>query len=114
MEHYGSRFTNSIYNLHNWWLEILVGSGVVVTFFVLRTWIDYYKQLIAEVKRRGLANSNKIIIGGLLSIGGVYAVGCISPSSLYSSEWPWFLLALFFLGKSVITEYGKEEIAYEH
>ena len=114
MEHYGSRFTNSIYNLHNWWLEILVGSGVVVTVLVLRTWIDYYKQLIAEVKRRELANSNKIIIGGLLSIGGVYAVGCISPSSLYSSEWPWLLLALFFLGKSVITEYGKEEIAYEH
>ena len=109
MEHYGTRFTNYIYNLHNWWLEILVGSGVIVTFYVLYTWFYYYKQLIVEFRMRGLSNYNRLILSGLMSVGGVYAVGCISPSSLYSSEWPWFLLALFFLGKSVFIEYGKEE-----
>ncbi len=92
MEHYGTQFTNYIYNLHNWWLEILVGSGVIVFVTVLIAWGSTYKKLIFKY----IAGYRRNVICTLITFGVTFALGCISPSSLYSSEWPWLLLALFF------------------
>ena len=92
MEHYGTRFTNNIFNIHNWWIEILVGSGTVMFILVAAAWIITYKNLIHKY----IIGYRRNFICTMITFGIVYGVGCISPSTLYSSEWPWMLLALFF------------------
>lgn len=99
MTNYGTRYTNNIPNLHNWWLEILVGSGTVIATVVLVTWIQYYMNLISAYKSNRKQDTMWYITCGTISFGVVFAIGCISPSSLFSSEWPWALLAVFFLLK---------------
>lgn len=100
MTNYGTRYTNNIPNLHNWWLEILVGSGSVIAIVVVVTWVRYYINLISAYISSKARNAEWYIICGIISFGVVFAIGCISPSSLFSSEWPWGLLAVFFLAYS--------------
>ena len=102
MTNYGTRFTNNIPNLHNWWLEILVGSGTVIAAIVAVTWIKYYIKLIKAYRSDKTRNEARYIICGAISFGVVFAIGCISPSTLYSFEWPWALLAVFFLAQRVV------------
>lgn len=97
MTNYGTRFTNNIPNLHNWWLEILVGSGTLIAVVVAVTWVRYYIKLISAYRSNKIRNDAWYIICGTISFGVVFAIGCISPSTLFSAEWPWALLAVFFL-----------------
>lgn len=92
MQNYGTRFTNHVNNLHNWWIEILVGSGVVVFAAVIIAWLSSYRKLILKY----ISGYNRNAVSVLISFGIVYAIGCIAPSTLYSAEWPWFMLGLYF------------------
>lgn len=92
MKNYGTRFTNHVNNIHNWWIEILVSSGVVVFGAVIVAWLATYRKLIMKY----LSGFNRNAISALIAFGIAFAIGCISPSTLYMAEWPWFMLGLFF------------------
>lgn len=95
MENYGTRFTNNVKPLHNWWLEILVTSGVLITIMMIIVWFKTYKKLIKNY----ISSDKKEAIksAALIAWGISFAIACIAPSSLYKMEWPWILLGLFFL-----------------
>lgn len=80
MINYGTRYTDNIPNLHNWWLEILVGSGTIIAIVVVIAWIKYYINLITVYRNINTRNTVLHIICGTISFGIVFAIGCISPS----------------------------------
>lgn len=97
MENYGLRFTNNIKPLHNWWLEILVSSGIVVTFFMLLTWCTYYVNIFTSYINSNSNYKKKLLKVNIMIIGIAFTVASIAPSSLYKMEWPWVLLGVFFM-----------------
>lgn len=104
MENYATRDTNGIKPLHNWWLEILVTSGIGIMGLMIYTWIVYYIQLIKSFLNQKLKKRVRIQLVAVIALGVVYAIACISPSSLYKVEWPWAILSIFFLLKNWIKD----------
>ena len=102
MENYGERFTNNTKPLHNWWLEVAVSSGLIISILMIRVWIKYYIDLFKLYISKNKKKNELLIISLVMSMGLVYAIVCISPSSLYKIEWPWALLSIFFLMKKII------------
>jgi teichuronic acid biosynthesis protein TuaE len=89
-----------IVNLHNWWMEILVSSGVVV--FIAYVALYLYNTVFLW-KRIQITNGPKLfwlncVFTGL-SIG--FIISSIGPSSLIGCEWLWPLMALTFKATSI-------------
>ncbi len=91
--HYATRFTNNIGQMHNWWLEALVGSGTVIFILVVAAWLITYRKLIQQY----ILGTRRNLTATLITFGIIFGVGCVSPSTLYHSEWAWAMLAIFFL-----------------
>lgn len=76
--------------LHNWWLEILASSGFI--FFI--GYIKYYYGLFKSFtlrKKHILIISEKRIAMVLSSFLLSFAAGCLSCSTLFTSEVFWFV-----------------------
>ena len=91
-----------IVNLHNWWMEILVSSGVVV--FIAYVALYLYNTVFLW-KRIQITNGSKLfwlncIFTGL-SLG--FVISSVGPSSLIGCEWLWPLMALTFKCSSINT-----------
>mgnify|MGYP000865788832 CR=1 FL=1 len=93
--------TSGIVNMHNWWMEILTGYGIIVfvlyiTFYALLTRNSYMKY------KNALTKTDKTIsLCFLCSLIG-YIIGGMSSSSNLSSEWLWVFWSI------VITYQGLE------
>lgn len=88
MINYGELYTGGIINMHNWWLEILVGYGIVI--FIL--YCIFYIKLIKDLKKKFIISQDKADLSislGFISIISGYIVASISSSSNISSEWIW-------------------------
>lgn len=102
IEHFSTRSTSGIVNLHNWWLEILVEFGVVI--FVGYVALCIY---IAIHLWRSTGRSNtpatRDISGAILCSFVAFTVGSISASSILSSEWLWvfFGVAIAFITRTL-------------
>jgi teichuronic acid biosynthesis protein TuaE len=104
VEHYMEMKRNldlgGIVNLHNWWMEILVSSGVLV--FLIYIFI-YIRNIFILFKKIKLLNGihifwlNCIFTG--LSLG--FIISSIGPSSLIGCEWLWPLMALTYKCSSI-------------
>lgn len=81
-------YVGSIRNIHNWWMEILVGYGIVV--FAGYVWI-YFK--MAKALYYSYVNSKDRFIEStslaLLSIMTAFIITSVSSSSNISTEWLW-------------------------
>ncbi|MBZ2174077.1 O-antigen ligase family protein [Schnuerera sp. xch1] len=81
-------YVGSIRNMHNWWVEILVGYGIVV--FTGYIWV-YFKMAKAlyyshiNTKDRFIKNTSLV----LLSIMTAFIITSVSSSSNISTEWLW-------------------------
>ena len=78
----------SIRNMHNWWMEILVGYGLIIFIGYIFVYYKKFKVLYHSYKN----TNNKFIKNtsiGLLSIMGSFVVSSISSSSLLPSQWLW-------------------------
>lgn len=78
----------TIENIHNWWMEILVGYGVIVFIGYVLIYVKMAKRLY-----HSYLNNNNIFIKntslGLLSIMAAFVVTSISSSSNIPTEWLW-------------------------
>jgi len=77
-----------IRNMHNWWMEILVGYGMIIFIGYIFVYYKKFKVLYHSYKNI----DNKFIKNtsiGLLSIMGSFVVSSISSSSLLPSQWLW-------------------------
>lgn len=93
MVNYGTYYTDGVANIHNWWMEILTGYGVVI--FVM--YITFYLKLFSSMYRRYRTSKDKtditISLGIMCSMAG-FVIGSISSSSNISSEWLWVFWAI--------------------
>lgn len=105
MENYGTYYTGGIVNIHNWWMEILTGYGIVI--FVL--YITFYLRLFRSLYRKYRTTKDKknmTISLALMCCMAGFVIGSISSSSNISSEWLWvfWAVAIAFQGISTIIE----------
>jgi teichuronic acid biosynthesis protein TuaE len=89
-----------IVNLHNWWMEILVSSGILVFIFYIAIYIKNTMKLYKGIK---LVNGKDQYwlncIFTALSFG--FVISSTGPSSLIGCEWIWPLMALTFKCSSI-------------
>ena len=80
--------TNGIINMHNWWLEIIVGYGLLI--FIM--YLVFYIKLFKSVYRIFKYSRNEIDISislGIMCFMVGYVIGSVSSSSNVNSEWLW-------------------------
>lgn len=89
----GSYFTGEITNIHNWWMEILVSSGIFIFIFYIFVYIKsmiriYYLSLTKKDKEiRDIATF-------FLCFLGAFIISAIGSSSLMIAEWFWPIMAV--------------------
>jgi teichuronic acid biosynthesis protein TuaE len=100
MRYFPKFYTGETTNIHNWWLEILVSSGILVfcTYFLVyfRTCYRMYNR-ISLIKNRENIVLNMIFLSFFIGL----IVSAVGPSSLIESEWFWILMAICFKGASI-------------
>lgn len=100
--------TQNVYNVHNWYLEILLNSGIVI--FI--GYMVFYLSLIVSLYRIYKATdsgSTKMICEALLGALIAFSVASISPSSISNLNYFWVLYAFVIGFINVIRLNAKKE-----
>ncbi|UUX33851.1 O-antigen ligase family protein [Fundicoccus culcitae] len=92
MEHYAYLFTNDLVNIHNWWLEILVGYGLVS--FVL--YVSAYGLMIYKLLQ--IMRSKNVfyrpVAKSLVSFMLIFILASVTSSTNMFIEWHWVYFGL--------------------
>lgn len=88
MNHMPRYNTNGVLNIHNWWLEILVGYGAIIFVMYLVFYLKLFLSCYNKYKN-SKDNIDKSISLGIMCFMVGYVVGAISSSSNISGEWLW-------------------------
>lgn len=106
MAHYEKFPTKMIYNVHNWWIQILVEYGVLIFVGYLLVFISLVI-LLYRLYKRAQTNQQKMICTALL--GGLFAfpLASISPSSIMGFKFQWVFIA-FAIGYLNLMRVGKD------
>ena len=95
-----------IVNIHNWWMEILVSSGVLI--FILYVSIYIYTFInLCNLKRFNNSNHHFWTRAIFASILFGFIFSSIGPSSLMECEWLWPIMALSFKSNYVFDNLQK-------
>jgi len=94
--------THGITNMHNWWLEILVSSGVIIfflyVFIYLRNILLLYRA--SSVKDKKMAFVSKCMLGFSIA----FIIACMGPSSCMIVEWMWPCIAMCMAFTNVLIQ----------
>lgn len=86
-------FTWGITNIHNWWMELLVSSGILIFIlyihFYAETLIRFFRTSINSVGKKE-ASLNRAGLSFMFS----FVAASVGPSSLLPTEWFWSLFGL--------------------
>lgn len=97
MINHGIYYTKGITNIHNWWLEILVSSGVFVFIYYLKVYFNSLNRLYSLINSKNyiIKSISKVYFALLISL----IISSIGPSTLLISEWflPLFSLIILFI-----------------
>ena len=99
MDNYKVYYTGTIRNMHNWWMEVLVGYGIFIFMGYIWTYLKMFKAFyMAYIK-----SDDKFIRTtslGLISLMSAFVVSAISSSSNVGSSWMWMLwgVVIAFVG----------------
>jgi teichuronic acid biosynthesis protein TuaE len=88
----GVKDTFGIVNIHNWWVEILVSSGIII--FLLYVYI-YFRNI--PLLYRGTKNHNctlSCLSYCFLGFSIAFIIASMGPSSCIGIEWMWPAIAL--------------------
>jgi len=100
MEKFGRNNTYGIFNIHNWWLEILVSFGIVIFLMYLWMYLKMIKNLVKQFREGKKERDNKNLAIALIASMVGFIVASISSSSNMYAEWIWSFWAI------VIVLYG--------
>ena len=94
MTHYATK-TSNVLNIHNWWMEVLVSSGIIV--FINYIYI-YIKQIIFYYKNINRASDRTInrISQAFLCFMITFILGSITSSPIFPTEWMWTAFCVIF------------------
>lgn len=94
--------TNGVINIHNWWLEILVSSGIYIFVlycsFYVRTLKGFLHKSRLYIKRDSKRYS--LAICGLTSMI-VFILSSMGSSSIFATEWFWAYFVMLFLFNNI-------------
>lgn len=93
MERYAVYNVSAVYNIHNWWMEVLVSCGL----FVFVGYVIFYVKLMRSMWMRFRKSRNRtdiVLSAGILGIMAAYIVAGISSSSNMNTEWLWVFWAI--------------------
>lgn len=93
MANHGKYYTGNITNIHNWWMEILAGYGVVIFCLYVIFYMTLFLSLYKKYKECN-CNIDKTICLGVMAAMAGFIVGSMSSSSNIDSEWLWIFWGL--------------------
>ena len=98
MEYFGELYVGDIRNMHNWWIEILVSSGIFIFIIYLYQYLKYLKVLFKISKNTNNLDDMYISSCFCALLIGLF-IGAVGPSSLFISEWflPLFGLIIVYI-----------------
>lgn len=82
---------SGIYDLHNFWIEILVCYGVVIFVLFLCLYLKTFFNFWLLHNDKGFFDAPNICCGYMVA----FILSSVSSSSLASSEWFWFIFTLY-------------------
>jgi teichuronic acid biosynthesis protein TuaE len=94
----------AVYNLHNWWMEVLVNGGV----FIFVGYLLFYAGLVYGLFRTAMASERRLVAFAAVSLLSAlvgYTFGALSPSSAIHFTPMWIH---FGLSMAVINMYRKQ------
>ncbi len=98
MTFFGKYYTAKITNIHNWWMEILVSSGVLIFGMYI---LQYFKTMrtLYFISKRTSDNATLYISSSFFGLLSGLIVGAVGPSSLFISEWflPVFGIVILYI-----------------
>jgi teichuronic acid biosynthesis protein TuaE len=94
--------TYGIINIHNWWFEILVSSGVIIFFL----YVFIYLRNIALLYRASKVNDKKVAFVSKCMLGYFVAfiVTSMGPSTCMGIEWMWPSVAILMVFTNVLRQ----------
>jgi len=94
--------TYGITNIHNWWLEILVSSGVIIFFL----YIAIYLRNIFFLYRASIVNDKKIAFVSKCMLGYsiAFIITSMGPSSCMIIEWMWLSIGMLMIFTNVLIQ----------
>lgn len=98
--------TYYILNIHNWWMEILVSSGVLI--FV--GYLLFYVRLGCSFLYHALQEHDSLSQMFFICMV-VFSVGCISASSNMVVEWLWLFWAVCIAWDGIKNDYKENELS---
>jgi len=96
MDNYGTYNTFGLTNMHNWWMEILTGYGIIVFLLYITFYIKLFQSLYRKYKISKDKIDTSISLCIMCCLAG-FTIGATSSSSNISSEWLWV-----FFGISIV------------
>nr|WP_279097608.1 O-antigen ligase family protein [Aerococcus urinaeequi] len=109
MEMFGPLPTNNIFNIHNWWLEILVGYGI----FIFIAYVLGYALMIYRLfnLKKFVNRMHQKIMNALISFLLVFIGASITSANNMLIEWHWvfFGLIIAYIGIMEAQVFGKKK-----
>lgn len=109
MEIFGPLPTNNIFNIHNWWLEILVGYGV----FIFIAYVLGYALMIYRLfnLKKFVNRMHQKIMNAFISFLLVFIGASITSANNMLIEWHWvfFGLIIAYIGIMEAQVFGKKK-----
>jgi len=103
--------TGGIINIHNWWMEILTGYGIIV----FTGYLFFYIKLLTDMYRTYRTSKNKTEVYIAISMIGAltsFIIGSVSSSSNISSYsvWSFFAIAIAYQGMLIKNNVSRNEV----
>lgn len=102
MSNYGKYYTYGVTNIHNWWMEILTGYGILIFTLYVIFYVSIIKSLYKIYKNSKNRIEVYISLCFICSMSG-FIIGSISSSSNISREWLWVFWALIISFQGIST-----------
>lgn len=99
--------TEGILSLHNWWMEILVSSGVIIFVLYIRMYYGLIKDSYKRWKYSGNTDMKASAIG-LLGYLFSFIISSISSSNNMNKMWLWVVFALIMAFQNIAIEDDNE------
>lgn len=93
--------TGGTLNIHNWWMEVLVSSGIFVFIWYISVYLRTYRFFIKKMRDKRNKQCYYIVRMGVMMMS-VFIIGSISSSSIFPMEWIWALFAVLFALPTIV------------
>ena len=80
--------TRGVTNIHNWWMEILVGYGIGIFILYISFYYKLFKDMLTIYKNTSSSINKNIALGFLLFMAS-FTIASLSSSSNIAKEWLW-------------------------